>query len=54
MLTSINALYVLTVKSVTDLFLFPGYSTRVTTYRFSACCLALVQTCILVEKAMET
>lgn len=41
MITNLSAVYVLTVKSITDLFIFSGYNTKETMYRFSAFCLQL-------------
>jgi len=42
-ITHINALYVMTIKSITEITdsFFSGYNTTETTYRFSAFCLQL-------------
>lgn len=37
-ITNINVLYVMTVKSITDLCIFAGYNTSETMYRFSEFC----------------
>lgn len=37
-ITNIKVLYVMTVKSITDLFIFAGCNTRETMYRFSEFC----------------